>query len=56
MGQTIMQHDGKVEYICKLSKRRTDLCREIFKAVERDQATHSKGSMKPKLENTMSIT
>lgn len=56
MGQTIMQHDGKVEYIRNLSYRRTDLCREISKAVEGDQATHSKGSMKPKLENTINIT
>ena len=42
MGQTIMQYDGKVEYICNLSHRRTDLWREISKAIERDQSTHSK--------------
>ena len=56
MGQTIMQYDGKVEYICNLSHRRTDLWREISKAIERDQSTHSKGAMKPKLENTMKTT
>lgn len=56
MGQTIMQYDGKVEYICNLSHRRTDLWREISKAIERDHSTHSKGAMKPKLENTMKTT
>ena len=63
MGQTIMQYDGNVEYICNLSHRRTVLWREISKAIERDQSTHSKGAMKPKLqkkcwhiENTMKTT
>lgn len=49
MWQTIMEHDGEVPYVCNLSYRRMDLGREFSKIIERDQSTHSKGSMKSKL-------